>query len=349
MAEKLLVTGGAGYIGSHCVLELIEAGYEPVVIDNFHNAIRGTNGLPESLTRIQEILGRKIEFEEVDLLDQAALDSLFKKHKFSAVMHFAGLKAVGESVQKPLMYYKVNLTGTIQLLEAMNAHGVKKMVFSSSATVYGDPEYLPIDEKHPAGGCTNPYGKTKYFIEEIIKDQCKADEGWSAILLRYFNPVGAHVSGRIGEDPQGPPNNLMPYVSQVAVGRREHLNVFGNDYNTPDGTGVRDYIHIVDLAKGHIAALKKLLSINSSCKVYNLGTGVGYSVLQMVAAMEKASGKKVEYKIAPRREGDIATCYADPTLAKEDLGWKAEYGLDRMCEDLWRWQSLNPTGFSSQP
>lgn len=346
MAEKVLVTGGAGYIGSHCVLEMIEAGYVPVVIDNFHNAIRGAGGLPESLQRVQEIVGKKIEFEEVDILDRAALNTLFDKHKFSAVMHFAGLKAVGESVQIPLLYYKVNLTGTIQLLEVMNTHGVKKIVFSSSATVYGDPKYLPIDEKHPVGGCTNPYGKSKYFIEEIIQDQCKAEGEWQAILLRYFNPIGAHVSGRIGEDPQGIPNNLMPYVSQVAVGRRENLNVFGNDYNTPDGTGVRDYIHIVDLARGHIAALKKLQA-SSGCKVYNLGTGVGYSVLQMVAAMEKASGKKVPYNIAPRREGDIATCYADPAVAAEELGWKAEYDLDRMCEDLWRWQSLNPTGFSN--
>lgn len=346
MAEKVLVTGGAGYIGSHCVLEMIEAGYVPVVIDNFHNAIRGAGGLPESLRRVQEIVGKKIKFEEVDILDRAALNTLFDKHKFSAVMHFAGLKAVGESVQIPLLYYKVNLTGTIQLLEVMNTHGVKKIVFSSSATVYGDPKYLPIDEQHPVGGCTNPYGKSKYFIEEIIQDQCKAEGEWQAILLRYFNPIGAHVSGRIGEDPQGIPNNLMPYVSQVAVGRRENLNVFGNDYNTPDGTGVRDYIHIVDLARGHIAALKKLQA-SSGCKVYNLGTGVGYSVLQMVAAMEKASGKKVPYNIAPRREGDIATCYADPAVAAEELGWKAEYDLDRMCEDLWRWQSLNPTGFSN--
>ncbi|XP_066430191.1 UDP-glucose 4-epimerase [Eleutherodactylus coqui] len=346
MAKKVLVTGGGGYIGSHCVLEMIEAGYEPVVIDNFHNAIRGANSLPESLLRVQEIAGKKIEFEEVDLLDKAALNSLFDKYKFSAVMHFAGLKAVGESVQKPLLYYKVNLTGTIQLLEVMNAHGVKKIVFSSSATVYGDPKYLPIDENHAVGGCTNPYGKTKYFIEEMIQDQCKAEGEWHAILLRYFNPIGAHVSGRIGEDPQGIPNNLMPYVSQVAIGRREYLSVFGNDYNTPDGTGVRDYIHIVDLARGHIAALKKLQS-SSGCKIYNLGTGVGYSVLQMVVAMEKASGRKVPYKIAPRREGDIATCYADPAMAATELGWKAEYDLDRMCEDLWRWQSLNPTGFST--
>ncbi|KAM8977365.1 UDP-glucose 4-epimerase [Pelodytes ibericus] len=348
MAEKVLVTGGAGYIGSHCVLEMLEAGYHPVVIDNFHNAIRGANGLPESLLRVQEIVGKKIEFEEVDLLNKEALNSLFKKHKFSAVLHFAGLKAVGESVQIPLLYYKVNLTGTIQLLEVMNDHGVKNLVFSSSATVYGDPNYLPIDESHPVGGCTNPYGKTKFFIEEMVKDQCKADEGWRAILLRYFNPIGAHVSGRIGEDPQGIPNNLMPYVSQVAVGRRDYLNVFGNDYSTCDGTGVRDYIHIVDLAKGHIAALKRL-ETSSGCKAYNLGTGVGYSVLQMVKAMEKASGKEVSYKIVARREGDVATCYADPALASAELGWKAEYDLDRMCEDLWRWQSQNPTGFSTQP
>ncbi|KAE8624653.1 hypothetical protein XENTR_v10006014 [Xenopus tropicalis] len=347
MNGKVLVTGGGGYIGSHCVLELLEAGYNPVVIDNFHNAIRGAHNMPESLQRVQDIVGKTIEFEEVDMLDHAALDKLFSKHKFSAVLHFAGLKAVGESVEKPLLYYKVNLTGTIQLLEVMNSHGVKNIVFSSSATVYGDPSYLPIDESHPVGGCTNPYGKTKYFIEEMIKDQCKSEKDWCAILLRYFNPIGAHVSGRIGEDPQGIPNNLMPYVSQVAVGRREFLNVFGNDYNTPDGTGVRDYIHIVDLAKGHIAALKKL-EATSGCKVYNLGTGTGYSVLEMVKAMEKASGKEIQYKIAPRREGDIATCYADPALAKAELGWKAEYGLDRMCEDLWRWQSQNPTGFSTE-
>ncbi|XP_075460567.1 UDP-glucose 4-epimerase isoform X2 [Ascaphus truei] len=348
MARKVLVTGGAGYIGSHCVLEMLEAGYHPVVIDNFHNAIRGASNLPESLQRVQDLMGKEIEFEEVDLLDRNALHRLFNKHKFSAVLHFAGLKAVGESVEKPLLYYKVNLTGTIQLLEVMNSHGVTSLVFSSSATVYGDPDYLPIDENHPVGGCTNPYGKTKYFIEEMIKDQCKAEGEWRSILLRYFNPIGAHVSGRIGEDPQGIPNNLMPYVSQVAVGRREYLNVFGNDYNTPDGTGVRDYIHIVDLAKGHIAALKKL-ETSEGCKVYNLGTGTGYSVLQMVKAMEKASGKEVRYKIAARREGDIATCYADPALAAAELGWKAECGLDRMCEDLWRWQSKNPTGFSKEP
>ncbi|XP_039596115.1 UDP-glucose 4-epimerase [Polypterus senegalus] len=344
MGEKVLVTGGAGYIGSHCVVELIEAGFTPVVIDNFSNAIRNS-GTPESLCRIEKILKTKIEFRELDLLNQAGLDQIFKEHQFSAVMHFAGLKAVGESVQKPLMYYRVNLTGTINLLETMQKHGVHNIVFSSSATVYGDPKKLPIDEAHPVGGCTNPYGKTKYFIEEMIVDQCRAQKDWNAVLLRYFNPIGAHHSGMIGEDPQGIPNNLLPYIAQVAIGRREYLNVFGNDYNTPDGTGVRDYIHVVDLAKGHIAALKKLKE-NYGCKVYNLGTGTGYSVLQMVQAMEKASGKQIKYKVVPRREGDIASCYADPTLAEKELGWTAVFGLERMCEDLWRWQSQNPNGFS---
>ncbi|XP_007491356.1 UDP-glucose 4-epimerase [Monodelphis domestica] len=347
MSEKVLVTGGAGYIGSHTVLELLEAGYQPVVIDNFHNTIRGEGAMPESLKRVEELTGRKVEFEEMDILDKAALQGLFKKHSFMAVIHFAGLKAVGESVQKPLDYYKVNLTGTIQLLEAMNAHGVKNLVFSSSATVYGNPHYLPLDEKHPTGGCTNPYGKSKFFIEEMIQDLCQAEKAWNAVLLRYFNPIGAHASGRIGEDPQGIPNNLMPYVSQVAVGRREVLSVYGNDYNTVDGTGVRDYIHVVDLAKGHITALKKLKE-QCGCRIYNLGTGTGYSVLQMVTAMEKASGKKIPYKIVARRDGDVATCYANPTLAQEELGWKADFGLDKMCEDLWRWQEQNPTGFSSQ-
>ncbi|XP_005988808.1 UDP-glucose 4-epimerase [Latimeria chalumnae] len=345
MMEKILVTGGAGYIGSHCVVELLNAGFCPVVIDNFHNAIRAEGGLPESLRRVEEIVGTKIHFEEIDLLDEAALQKLFIKHNFTAVMHFAGLKAVGESVQLPLQYYKVNLTGTIKLLETMKAHGVKNIVFSSSATVYGDPHYLPIDEDHPVGGCTNPYGKSKYFIEEMIQDLCKAEQDWSAMLLRYFNPIGAHESGKIGEDPQGIPNNLLPYVAQVAIGRREHLNVFGNDYNTVDGTGVRDYIHVVDLAKGHIAALKKLKE-SCGCKVYNLGTGTGYSVLQMVKAMEKASGKEIKYKITSRREGDIASCYANPAHAEKELGWKAQFGLDKMCEDLWNWQSKNPTGFS---
>uniref|UniRef100_A0A9J8BSP5 UDP-glucose 4-epimerase n=2 Tax=Cyprinus carpio TaxID=7962 RepID=A0A9J8BSP5_CYPCA len=308
MPQKILVTGGGGYIGSHCVVELIEAGYHPVVIDNFSNAVRGEGDVPESLRRIEKFLNTQIEFHELDLLDKPGLEKIFKKHSFYAVMHFAGLKAVGESVEQPLRYYRVNLTGTINLLEVMQSHGVRNLVFSSSATVYGDPQKLPIDEQHPVGGCTNPYGKTKYFIEEMIRDQCTAEK--------------------------------------VAIGRRKHLNVFGNDYSTPDGTGVRDYIHVVDLAKGHIAAVRKLKD-NCGCKVYNLGTGTGYSVLQMVNAMEKASGQKIAYQIAPRRSGDVASCYADPTLAEKELAWKAEYGLERMCEDLWRWQSQNPTGFSN--
>ncbi|XP_037602603.1 UDP-glucose 4-epimerase isoform X2 [Sebastes umbrosus] len=346
MAEKVLVTGGGGYIGSHCVVELIEAGYQPVVVDNFSNAVRGEGDVPESIRRIEKLLDTSIEFHELDLLDQPGLDKLFKKHSFSAVMHFAGLKAVGESVEQPLRYYRVNLTASMNLLEAMQTHKVRNLVFSSSATVYGDPQHLPIDEQHPVGGCTNPYGKTKFFIEEMISDHSKAQKDWNAVLLRYFNPIGAHSSGQIGEDPQGIPNNLLPYVAQVAIGRRKFLSVFGNDYDTLDGTGVRDYIHVVDLAKGHIAALKKLKD-DSGCKVYNLGTGTGYSVLQMVKAMEKASGREIPYKVAPRRGGDIASCYADPRLAEKELGWKAKFDLERMCEDLWRWQSSNPTGFSN--
>ncbi|CAL9686313.1 unnamed protein product [Knipowitschia caucasica] len=346
MVEKILVTGGAGYIGSHCVVELIEAGFEPVVVDNFSNAVRGERDRPESINRIEKLLDTHIEFQELDLLDRPGLEKLFKKHSFSAVIHFAGLKAVGESVEKPLHYYRVNLTASINLIEVMQSHNVRNLVFSSSATVYGDPQHLPIDEEHPVGGCTNPYGKTKYFIEEMIKDHCKAEKDWNAVLLRYFNPIGAHSSGLIGEDPQGIPNNLLPYVAQVAIGRRKCLSVFGNDYDTLDGTGVRDYIHVVDLAKGHTAALKRLKD-NCGCKVYNLGTGTGYSVLQMVKAMEKASGKEIAYKIAPRRSGDIASCYADPRQAEKELGWKAQFDLEIMCEDLWRWQSMNPTGFSN--
>uniref|UniRef100_A0A8C8DK59 UDP-glucose 4-epimerase n=1 Tax=Oryzias sinensis TaxID=183150 RepID=A0A8C8DK59_9TELE len=307
MGEKILVTGGAGYIGSHCVLELIEAGYHPVVVDNFSNAVQGEGTVAESIRRIEKLLNTTIQFHQLDLLDRPGLENLFKKHSFAAVMHFAGLKAVGESVEQPLRYYKVNLTAAMNLIEVMQANKVRNLVFSSSATVYGDPKHLPIDEQHPAGGCTNPYGKTKFFIEEIIKDQCKAEK--------------------------------------VAVGRRQCLSVFGNDYDTVDGTGVRDYIHVVDLSKGHIAALKKLKE-NCGCKVYNLGTGKGYSVLQVVKGMEKASGKEIPYKIAPRRGGDVASCYADPKLAEEELGWKAEFDMERMCADLWRWQSMNPTGFS---
>lgn len=338
MSDCILVTGGAGYVGSHAVVELVEAGYNVVVLDNL------VNSSMEGMNRVSEITGKTIPAHSVDLLDKKGLQDLFSKYKFTCVMHFAGLKAVGESCEKPLLYYKNNVGGTTTLLEVMQEYGVYNMIFSSSATVYGDPKKLPIDENHPTGGCTNPYGKTKYFIEEILKDLCAADKKWNAVLLRYFNPVGAHVSGKIGEDPQGIPNNLMPYISQVAVGRLKELAVYGNDYNTPDGTGVRDYIHVVDLAQGHVSALKKIEE-KCGCKIYNLGTGKGYSVIEMAKAFEKASGKPVPYKIAGRRAGDIASCYADASLAEKELGWTAKLDLARMCEDLWRWQSTNPTGF----
>ncbi|KAK3592080.1 hypothetical protein CHS0354_019336 [Potamilus streckersoni] len=338
MTSNILVTGGAGYVGSHTVVELINAGYSVVVLDNLVNASM------ESIKRVEEITGKSVPSHSIDLLDRNALEGLFKKYKFSAVMHFAGLKAVGESCELPLLYYKTNLVGTINLLEVMKENGVYNMIFSSSATVYGAPVYLPLDENHPVGGCTNPYGKTKYFIENMLIDLCKADNQWNIILLRYFNPVGSHISGKIGESPQGVPNNLMPYVAQVAVGKRKELTVYGEDYDTPDGTGVRDYIHVVDLALGHLAALKKL-DEKCGCKIYNLGTGKGYSVLDMVKAFEKASGKPIPYKITARRLGDIASCYADASLAENELHWKAERSLDQMCEDLWRWQSMNPNGY----
>ncbi|KAL5021937.1 hypothetical protein ScPMuIL_001092 [Solemya velum] len=334
----ILVTGGAGYVGSHTIVELLNAGHSVVNIDNLVNAST------ESLRRVEEITGKKVVTYNIDLLNKAAIEDVFSKHKITSVMHFAGLKAVGESVELPLLYYRTNIGGTINLLEVMSAHGVSSLIFSSSATVYGTPERLPIDENHPVGSCTNAYGKTKYFIEEIIKDVCNANKNFNAVLLRYFNPIGAHKSGRIGEDPQGTPNNLMPFVSQVAVGRQTELSVYGNDYETEDGTGVRDYIHVVDLALGHVSALKKL-SENCGCKVYNLGTGKGYSVLDMVKAFEKASGKSVAYKIVARRPGDIASCYADPRMAEKDLGWKATRGLEQMCEDAWRWQNDNPEGY----
>lgn len=340
MAGCVLVTGGAGFVGSHSVVELVNAGYSVVAMDNLVNASM------ESMKRVEAITGQKIPAYAVDLLDKEALRDLFKKHKFTSVIHFAGLKAVGESCELPLLYYKTNVGGTMNLLEVMKENNLKNLIFSSSATVYGTPEYLPLDEKHPVGGCTNPYGKTKYFIEEILRDLSKSDSSWNIVLLRYFNPVGAHKSGTIGEDPQGPPNNLMPYIAQTAVGKRKELSVYGNDYNTPDGTGVRDYIHVVDLALGHVAAQKKLEE-NCGCKLYNLGTGNGLSVLDMVKAFEKASGKSVPYKLCPRRAGDIASCYANADLAEKELGWKATRGLDEMCEDLWRWQSQNPNGFKS--
>lgn len=334
---KILVTGGAGYIGSHTCLELLEAGHEVVVTDNL------SNSREESLKRVQEITAKTLEFHKVDLLDRPALTEVFSRHKFDAVIHFAGLKAVGESVQVPIRYYSNNITGTLILCEVMAEHSVRSIVFSSSATVYGDPATVPIQENFPVGP-TNPYGRTKLMIEEILKDLNISDPAWKVVLLRYFNPIGAHESGRIGEDPSGIPNNLLPYISQVAVGRLQELKVFGNDYPTHDGTGIRDYIHVVDLAKGHLSALQRLSDIKG-VDTYNLGTGRGYSVMEVVNAFEKACGRKIAYQIAGRREGDIAVCYADPSKANSELGWIAERGIEEMCVDTWRWQSNNPQGY----
>jgi len=334
---SILVTGGAGYIGSHTCVELLNAGYDIVVVDNF------SNSKPEALKRVKEITGKDFRSYAVDLLDREELDRIFSESDIEAVIHFAGLKAVGESVAIPLKYYYNNITGTIMLCEVMQKHGVKKIVFSSSATVYGNPKTVPIKEDFPLGP-TNPYGRTKFMIEDILKDVYAADNEWDIVLLRYFNPIGAHESGRIGEDPNGIPNNLMPYITQVAVGKRERLNVFGNDYNTHDGTGVRDYIHVVDLAKGHLKALEKAMR-GSGVDVYNLGTGVGYSVLDVVKTFEKATGQKIPYVITARRPGDIDKCYADPTKAYEELGWKAEKNLEDMCRDSWNWQKNNPNGY----
>jgi UDP-glucose 4-epimerase len=339
MGQVILVTGGAGYIGSHCCVELLQADYEVVVVDNLSNSSE------ESLRRVREIAGKDLEFHKVDLLDRAALQEVFRTHRFDAVIHFAGLKAVAESTEIPLRYYHNNLTGTLHLLKCMKRHGVTDLVFSSSATVYGDPAHVPITENFPLQA-TNPYGSTKLMIEEFCRDVAAAQGGWRIILLRYFNPVGAHPSGRIGEDPRGIPNNLMPYVMQVAVGKHPYLSVFGNDYPTPDGTGVRDYIHVVDLVVGHLNALESLPGTRG-CVAYNLGTGRGYSVLEMVAAAEKASGKTVPHKVVGRRAGDIAQCYADPSLAADKLGWRATRGLDEMCADAWRWQQANPDGFGA--
>jgi UDP-glucose 4-epimerase len=335
----ILVTGGAGYIGSHTCLELLQAGYEVTVVDNL------CNSKEESLRRVMELSGRSLAFYQVDLRDKSALEAVFAgcRDRFSAVIHFAGLKAVGESVSEPLRYYQNNLTGTLVLCEVMAAHEVKNIVFSSSATVYGDPASVPITEEFPLF-CTNPYGRTKLMTEEILRDLHAADPGWNVILLRYFNPVGAHKSGRIGEDPRGIPNNLMPYIAQVAVGRRRCLSVFGNDYPTSDGTGVRDFIHVVDLALGHEKALDRFKD-NPGVAVYNLGTGRGCSVLEMVAAFERASGRRVPYIIVPRRPGDVASCFADPGKAAKELGWRAERDILEMCEDAWRWQINNPEGF----
>ncbi|MCR4614568.1 MAG: UDP-glucose 4-epimerase GalE [Clostridiales bacterium] len=335
---SILVTGGAGYIGSHTSVELINAGYDIIILDNLCNSNR------ESVKRVEELTGKAVKFYEADIRDPEALDKVFAENDISSVIHFAGLKAVGESCRMPLEYYENNINGTLVLCASMRKAGCKKIVFSSSATVYGEHNVSPLTEDMPVGGTTNPYGTTKYFIERILEDIYKADNEWSVCLLRYFNPVGAHKSGRIGEDPNGIPNNLVPYISQVAIGKLECLNVFGNDYDTPDGTGVRDYIHVVDLALGHVKAIEKVLG-ESSFSVYNLGTGVGYSVLDMLHSFEKACGKKLPYKIAPRRPGDIATCYSDPSKAKRELGWTAERGLDEMCEDTWRWQQQNPNGY----
>jgi len=334
----ILVTGGAGYIGTHTCVELLNAGHDVTVFDNF------CNSQPEALARVQRITGKKPSLVQGDMRDSAALVAALRQSGASAVIHFAGLKAVGESVQNPLAYYDNNVLGTLKLLQAMVTCGVKTLVFSSSATVYGDPQRLPLTEDHPLSA-TNPYGQTKLVIEEMLRDLYHSDPSWRIAILRYFNPVGAHASGLIGEDPQGTPNNLLPFVAQVAVGRREFLNVWGNDYATPDGTGVRDYIHVVDLALGHLKALDRLQQ-QAECLAVNLGTGVGHSVLDMVRAFEKASGKPVPYKMGPRRAGDIAACYADPARARALLGWRAERGLEQMCTDAWRWQSGNPNGYT---
>ena len=335
---KILVTGGAGYIGSHTCVELLEAGHDVVIVDNLYNASR------KAVDRIGEIAGKTPVFCQADICDRAALEQIFDAHSFDAVIHFAGYKAVGESVAKPVEYYTNNLYGTLTLTDVMRSHGVKKIIFSSSATVYGDPAFVPITEDCPKGTCTNPYGWTKWMLEQILTDIRTSDPEWSVILLRYFNPIGAHPSGKIGEDPKGIPNNLVPYVAQVAVGKLKELGVFGNDYDTPDGTGIRDYIHVVDLARGHVKALDKFREENA-VRIYNLGTGHGYSVLEVVAAFEKACGHPIPYRISPRRPGDIAVCYCDPGKAKEELGWEAKYGIDEMCADSWRWQSMNPDGY----
>lgn len=340
LTMNILVTGGAGFIGSHTLIELIAAGHSPVVVDNL------SNSSPESIHRVEKIVGQTIPFYEVDIRDREGLEKVFSNHTFDCCIHFAGLKAVGESVQKPWEYYENNIGGTLVLVDVMRKHGCKNIIFSSSATVYGAPETMPITEDCPKGTVTNPYGQTKSMLEQVLTDIQKADTDWNVVLLRYFNPIGAHKSGTIGEDPNGIPNNLMPYITQVAVGKLQQLGVFGNDYPTHDGTGVRDYIHVVDLAKGHVCALS---AIEKQCglAIYNLGTGQGYSVLDLVKAFEKATGVKVPYAIKPRRSGDVAECWSDPSKAAKELGWKAQYGIEDMCEDAWRWQKNNPNGYRS--
>jgi UDP-glucose 4-epimerase len=336
---KILVTGGAGYIGSHTVVELYANGHEAVIVDNF------SNSSPEAISRIQEITGKDIPYYEGDVRDKALLERAFNDHDIDAAIHFAGLKSVGESVEMPLSYYRNNIDSSLALCEVMQNKGIKKLIFSSSATVYGEPEELPLKETSRVGiGITNPYGQTKYMIEQILRDQVVADNTWEITSLRYFNPIGAHESGRIGEDPHDIPNNLMPFITQVAVGKLPELSVFGDDYDTPDGTGVRDYIHVVDLAKGHVAALEHM-NPSGKMKVYNLGTGTGVSVFEMVHAFEQASGKKITYKVVGRRPGDVASCYADANLAQKELGWHTEKTLEEACADSWRWQSQNPNGY----
>ncbi len=331
----ILLPGGAGFIGSHTAVELLNTGREIIIIDNF------SNSKPQVLEAIKKITGKDFKFYEIDYMDREKLEKVFEENEIEAVMNFAGYKAVGESVQKPIEYYTNNISGALVVLDTMRKYNCKKFIFSSSATVYGDPEIIPITEECKTGGTTNPYGTTKLFIEQILKDIYKSDNTWDICILRYFNPVGAHESGLIGEEPQGIPNNLMPYIARVAVGTLKELSVFGNDYDTPDGTGVRDYIHVIDLAKGHVKALEKLEKEEKGLYIYNLGTGKGYSVLDMVKAFEKATGKKVPYKIAPRRAGDIATCYAEPKKAKEELGWQAEKTLEDMCLDSWNYIQKN--------
>lgn len=337
---KILVTGGAGYIGSHTCVELLNDGYEVVVVDNLYNASE------KALDRVMQITEKKLKFYKADIRDYDEMSKIFETEKPDCVIHFAGLKAVGESVAKPLEYYENNIAGTLNLCKAMRENGCKNIIFSSSATVYGDPAFIPITEECPKGVCTNPYGWTKHMLEQILTDIQKADPEWNVILLRYFNPIGAHKSGLIGEDPKGIPNNLLPYVAQVAIGKLKEVGVFGDDYDTPDGTGVRDYIHVVDLAKGHVKAVNKIKD-NPGVKVYNLGTGKGYSVLDVIKAFGMACGKEIPYVIKERRPGDIATCYSDASLAKDELGWEASYGIEEMCTDSWRWQSMNPNGYGA--